>query len=65
VLSKGQEVPEPGDAERALSAKNLHQVPNAVKAATANYPELRESVEQAAGAQAGAAAKAPQAALRS
>jgi glucose-1-phosphate adenylyltransferase len=65
VLSKGQEVPEPGDAERALSAKNLHQVPNAVKAATANYPELRESVEQAAGAQAGSAAKAPQAALRS
>jgi glucose-1-phosphate adenylyltransferase len=65
VLSKGQEVPEPGDAERALAAKNLHQVPNAVKAATANYPELREPVEQAAGAQAGAGAKAPQAALRS
>ncbi|MDQ0678389.1 glucose-1-phosphate adenylyltransferase [Arthrobacter pascens] len=65
VLSKGQEVPEPGDAERALSAKNLHQVPNAVKAATANYPELRESVEQAAGAQAGSGRKAPQAALRS
>jgi glucose-1-phosphate adenylyltransferase len=65
VLSKGQEVPEPGDAERALAAKNLHQVPNAVKAATANYPELREPVEQAAGAQAGSGTKAPQAALRS
>jgi glucose-1-phosphate adenylyltransferase len=65
VLSKGQEVPEPGDAERELSAKNLHQVPNAVKAATANYPELRESVEQAADAQAGPPTQAPQAALRS
>ena len=48
VLSKGQEVPEPGDAERALSAANLHLVPDAVKAATENLPELRESVEQGA-----------------
>ena len=55
VLSKGQEVPEPGDEERALAARNLHLVPNAVKAATANYPELRESVEQAAGMHAGSA----------
>ena len=31
VLSKGQVVPEPGDAERALSAANLHLVPDAVK----------------------------------
>jgi glucose-1-phosphate adenylyltransferase len=55
VLSKGQNVPEPGEEERALAARNLHLVPNAVKAATANYPELRESVEQAAGAHAGSA----------
>ncbi len=48
VLAKGQQVPEPGDEERALAARNLHQVPDAVKAATANYPEIRESVEQAA-----------------
>jgi glucose-1-phosphate adenylyltransferase len=54
VLSKGQHVPEPGDEELALSAKNLHLVPNAIKAATANYPELRESVEQAAEVHAGA-----------
>ncbi|QOD05188.1 glucose-1-phosphate adenylyltransferase [Pseudarthrobacter sp. BIM B-2242] len=47
VLSKGQKVPEPGTEERALSAKNLHLVPDAVKAATANYPEIRESMEQA------------------
>jgi glucose-1-phosphate adenylyltransferase len=46
VLSKGQEVPEPDEAERALSAANLHQVPNAVKAATENYPAARESVTQ-------------------
>jgi glucose-1-phosphate adenylyltransferase len=65
VLSKGQEVPEPGEEERALSAKNLHLVPNAVKAATASYPELRESVEQAADARAGAGAQAPQGAFRS
>jgi glucose-1-phosphate adenylyltransferase len=47
-------VPEPGESERALSARNLHLVPDAVKAATANYPELRDSVEDAAEAQAGA-----------
>ncbi|WP_426995785.1 glucose-1-phosphate adenylyltransferase [Pseudarthrobacter sp. N5] len=56
VLSKGQDVPAPGDAERALSAANLHLVPNAVKAATENYPAVRDSLEQAgkAGAAAGA-----------
>jgi len=54
VLSKGQNVPEPGDEERALAARNLHLVPNAVKAATANYPDLR-SVEQVADAHAGSA----------
>ena len=30
--------PEPDEAERELSAANLHLVPNAVKAATENYP---------------------------
>ena len=54
VLSKGQDVPEPGDAERALSAANLHQVPDAVKAATENYPDVRESTEKAGQAQAAA-----------
>ena len=54
VLSKGQAVPEPDEAERALSAANLHLVPNAVKAATENYPEVRESVDQAGQAQAAA-----------
>jgi glucose-1-phosphate adenylyltransferase len=57
VLAKGQQVPEPGDAERALAARNLHQVPDAVKAATANYPEIRESVEQGAAVHAETAAQ--------
>ena len=54
VLSKGQHVPEPGEDERALSAANLHLVPDAVRAATENWPELRESVEKAAEVQAAA-----------
>jgi glucose-1-phosphate adenylyltransferase len=54
VLSKGQAVPEPDDAERALSSANLHLVPNAVKAATENFPDVRESVEQAGQVQAAA-----------
>ena len=54
VLSKGQAVPEPDDAERALSAANLHLVPNAVKAATEKFPDVRESVEQAGKVQASA-----------
>jgi glucose-1-phosphate adenylyltransferase len=54
VLSKGQQVPEPDEAERALSAANLHLVPNAVKAATLNSPAARESVEKAGEAQAAA-----------
>jgi glucose-1-phosphate adenylyltransferase len=57
VLAKGQLVPEPGDEERALAARNLHLVPNAVKAATANYPDIRESVEQAAAVHSEAAAQ--------
>ncbi|TLM87682.1 glucose-1-phosphate adenylyltransferase [Pseudarthrobacter sp. NamE5] len=56
VLSKGQEVPEPGDEERQLAAKNLHLVPNAVKAAAEQYPELRESVDKVAETHAAAAA---------
>jgi glucose-1-phosphate adenylyltransferase len=58
VLAKGQQVPEPGDEERALAARNLHLVPDAVKAATANYAEIRESVEQAAAAHAQSASQA-------
>jgi glucose-1-phosphate adenylyltransferase len=57
VLAKGQQVPEPGAEERALAARNLHQVPDAVKAATANYPEIRESVGQAAAVHAETAAQ--------
>jgi glucose-1-phosphate adenylyltransferase len=57
VLSKGQEVPEPGDEERQLAAKNLHLVPNAVKAAAAQYPDVRESVDKVAQTHAAAAAE--------
>ena len=55
VLSKGQHVPEPDDAERALSAANLRLVPDAVRAATEGWPELREPAEQAAEVRAAAA----------
>ena len=58
VLSKGQAVPEPGEEERQLAARNLHLVPNAVKAAVAKYPEIQESVEKAAGTHAATAAEA-------
>ncbi|WLQ06083.1 glucose-1-phosphate adenylyltransferase [Arthrobacter oryzae] len=54
VLSKGQEVPEPDEAERALSAANLHLVPNAIKAATENYPSARDSVAKVGEAHAAA-----------
>jgi glucose-1-phosphate adenylyltransferase len=54
VLSKGQLVPEPDEAERALSAANLHLVPNAVQAATQNSASARESVEKAGEAHAAA-----------
>jgi glucose-1-phosphate adenylyltransferase len=54
VLSKGQSVPEPDDAERKLSAANLHLVPDAVKAATENWPEVRNSVEHVGKVQAAA-----------
>ncbi|MDQ0923574.1 glucose-1-phosphate adenylyltransferase [Pseudarthrobacter sp. W1I19] len=58
VLAKGQEVPEPGDEERKLAAANLHLVPNAVKAAAEQYPEVRESVDKVAKTHAAAAAEA-------
>jgi glucose-1-phosphate adenylyltransferase len=54
VLSKGQVVPEPGDAERALSAANLHLVPDAVKAATEHWPGMHNSVEKVGEAHAAA-----------
>ncbi|MFP5366432.1 MAG: glucose-1-phosphate adenylyltransferase [Actinomycetes bacterium] len=56
VLAKGQAVPEPGDEERQLAARNLHLVPNAVKAAAEQYPELQESVDKVAETHAAAAA---------
>jgi glucose-1-phosphate adenylyltransferase len=55
VLSKGQNVPEPEEAERALSAANLHLVPNAVRAATESFPFARGSVDNVGNAQAAAA----------
>ena len=58
VLSKGQEVPEPGEDERKLAAANLHLVPNAVKAAAAQYPDVRDSVDKFAATHAAAAAAA-------
>lgn len=54
VLSKGQVVPEPGEEERALAAANLVRLPDAVRAATENWPALRESVDKAAEVQAAA-----------
>ncbi|MET4591494.1 glucose-1-phosphate adenylyltransferase [Arthrobacter sp. 754] len=65
VLSKGQEVPEPGDAERELAARNMHLLPNAVRAATAQSPEFRDSIKQATGEHAGTSAGAPSGARRS
>jgi glucose-1-phosphate adenylyltransferase len=64
VLAKGQQVPEPGDDERALAARNLHLVPDALKAATANYPDIRDSVDQVAGVHAEAAVQAGRASGR-
>ncbi|WP_142058856.1 glucose-1-phosphate adenylyltransferase [Pseudarthrobacter sp. B4EP4b] len=58
VLSKAQEVPEPGEQERKLAAANLHLVPNAVKAAAEQYPDVRESVDKVAETHAAAAAEA-------
>jgi glucose-1-phosphate adenylyltransferase len=54
VLSKGQFVPEPEEAERALAAANLIIVPDAVRAATERWSELRDSVDKVAEVQAAA-----------
>jgi glucose-1-phosphate adenylyltransferase len=54
VLSKYQAVPEPDEAERALSAANLHLVPDSIRAATEHLPEVRSSVEQVGKVQAAA-----------
>lgn len=58
VLAKGQEVPEPGEEERRLAARHLSQLPNAVKAATDQYPDMRETADKVAGTHAAAAAEA-------
>ncbi|MFM9272690.1 glucose-1-phosphate adenylyltransferase [Pseudarthrobacter sp. NKDBFgelt] len=58
VLAKGQTVPEPTDEERQLAARNLHLVPNAVKAAAGQHPDLQESVDRVAETHAAAAADA-------
>ncbi|AUZ34760.1 glucose-1-phosphate adenylyltransferase [Arthrobacter sp. PGP41] len=60
VLAKGQDVPEPGEEERKLAARNLPLVPNAVKAAADLHPEVRESVDRVAQTHAAAAADAVQ-----
>jgi glucose-1-phosphate adenylyltransferase len=53
VLAKGQLVPEPGEAELALSAEYRRGLPEAVKAATQDDPAIRDSAEKvAAGIQA-------------
>lgn len=46
VLSKGQVVPEPDAAELALAAEHRHSVPEAIKAATEKFPDIRDSAEQ-------------------
>ena len=58
VLAKGQTVPEPAEEERQLAARNLHLVPNAIKAATGLHPDLRESVDRLAESKASDAAVA-------
>ncbi|MEZ2391595.1 glucose-1-phosphate adenylyltransferase [bacterium RCC_150] len=46
VLSKGQVVPEPDAAELALAAEFRRSIPEAVKAATEHFPDLRDSAEK-------------------
>jgi glucose-1-phosphate adenylyltransferase len=46
VLSKDQVVPEPEAAELALAAEHRRSVPEAIKAATEKYPDIRDSAEQ-------------------
>ncbi|UVJ37717.1 glucose-1-phosphate adenylyltransferase [Arthrobacter sp. CJ23] len=64
VLAKGQHVPEPDAAELALSADYRHSLPEAVRAATENHPDIRDSAEKIAGIQAAAAIVAPSAGPR-
>jgi glucose-1-phosphate adenylyltransferase len=51
VLSKGQLVPEPSEAERSLSAAHLRVVPDAVRAVSEEWRSLREADAGAADAQ--------------
>jgi len=47
VLSKGQAVPEPDQAELALSAEYRRSLPEAIKAATESFPEIRDAEKAA------------------
>lgn len=58
VLSKGQEVPEPGEEERKLAAQHVSVLPNAIRAAAEQYPDMREAADKVAGTHAAAAAEA-------
>ncbi|UKA69221.1 glucose-1-phosphate adenylyltransferase [Arthrobacter sp. FW306-06-A] len=58
VLSKGQEVPEPGEEERKLAAKHVGVLPSAIRAAAEQYPDMREAADKVAGTHAAAAAEA-------
>ncbi|WP_345451812.1 glucose-1-phosphate adenylyltransferase [Arthrobacter gyeryongensis] len=46
VLAKGQMVPEPDASELALAAEHRRSVPEAIKAATEKFPDIRDSAEQ-------------------
>lgn len=46
VLAKGQVVPEPDASELALAAEHRRSVPEAIKAATEKFPDIRDSAEQ-------------------
>ncbi|GAB2745257.1 glucose-1-phosphate adenylyltransferase [Arthrobacter bambusae] len=46
VLAKGQVVPEPDASELALAAEHRRTVPEAIKAATEKFPDIRDSAEQ-------------------
>lgn len=46
VLAKDQVVPEPDASELALAAEHRRSVPEAIKAATEKFPDIRDSAEQ-------------------
>ncbi|MDQ0032076.1 glucose-1-phosphate adenylyltransferase [Arthrobacter bambusae] len=46
VLSKDQVVPEPDASELAMAAAHRRSVPEAIKAATEKFPDIRDSAEQ-------------------